>query len=243
MKITPIKTRPFLPPKDDIFDLLDQSINQLQEGDILFITSKVVAIHQGLCEKIEEVPNKDDLIKQEAQYSIDRSKCPGGYVVLTIKDGFLIPTSGIDESNSNGYYVLFPKDSSKIAKEICEYLKQKFKIQNLAVVITDSTSRPLKKGVTGFATGFYGLKPLKSYIGQKDIFGREIKMSQLSIVDSLSSIAVMYMGEGDECTPFLKISNCSKVEFTQEETFKDYQIPLEDDIYYSVLKNFKKNAN
>ena len=76
MKITPIKTRP-LPPKDDIFDLLDQSIDQLQEGDVLFITSKVVAIYQGLCEKIEEVPNKDHLIKQEAQYFIDDQNAQG----------------------------------------------------------------------------------------------------------------------------------------------------------------------
>ena len=241
MQIQAIKTRPILPPKDDIFKLIDQSVNQLQERDILFITSKIIAIHQGLCEKIEDVQNKDDLIKKESDYFIDRSKCPGEYVVLTIKDGFLIPTSGIDESNSNGYYILFPENSSKIAKEICEYLKQKFKLQNLAVVITDSTSRPLKKGVTGFATGFYGLEPLKSYIGQKDIFGREIKMSQLSIVDSLAAIAVMYMGEGDECTPFLKISNCSQVKFTRQENFKDYQIPLRDDIYYSVLKNFHQH--
>ena len=241
MQIQAIQTRPFLPPKDDIFKLIDQSISKLIEGDVLFITSKIIAIHQGLCKKIEDCPNKDDLIKKEADHFIDRSKCPGGYVVLTIKDGFLIPTSGIDESNSNGYYVLFPDDSSKIAKEICIYLKNKFKLQNLAVVITDSTSRPLKKGVTGFATGFYGLEPLKSYIGQKDIFGREIKMSQLSVVDSLAAIAVMYMGEGDECTPFLKISNCPQVKFTRKETFKDYQIPLRDDIYYSVLKNFHKH--
>ena len=49
------------------------------------------------------------------------------------------------------------------------------------------------------------------------------------------------MGEGDECTPFLKISNCPQVKFTSKETFKDYQIPLRDDIYYSVLKNFHQH--
>ena len=159
MQIQAIKTRAFLPPQDDIFKLIDQSIDELKEGDVLFITSKIIAIHQGLCKKIEDCPNKDDLIIQEADHFIDRSKCPGGYVVLTIKDGFLIPTSGIDESNSNGYYVLFPDDSSKIAKEICIYLKNKFKLQNLAVVITDSTSRPLKKELQVLQQAFMDLNP------------------------------------------------------------------------------------
>jgi len=240
MKITAIKTRTFQPPKDDLFQVLEASLTQLKENDVVFITSKVLAIHQGLCIPMSEVPNKDDLIIQESEAYIPRNQCPGDYVVLTIKDGFLIPTSGIDESNSKQHYILFPEASSLFAKEICNFLKLKFNLTNLAVVITDSTSRPLKKGVTGFATGFFGLKPLKSYIGKKDLFGREIKMSQLSIVDSLSAIAVMYMGEGDESTPILVISDCPLVEFTRQETFQDYQVKLTDDIYYPLLKNFNQ---
>ena len=45
---TPIKTRLVHPPKDDIYDILD-SLPALEEKDIVFITSKILGIHQGRC--------------------------------------------------------------------------------------------------------------------------------------------------------------------------------------------------
>ena len=32
------------------------------------------------------------------------------HMTLTIKQGMLIPTAGIDESNGDGYYILWPRD-------------------------------------------------------------------------------------------------------------------------------------
>jgi F420-0:gamma-glutamyl ligase len=46
MQFIPIKTRPLLPPKDDLFDVLDTYVTGIQDGDIIFITSKILAIHQ-----------------------------------------------------------------------------------------------------------------------------------------------------------------------------------------------------
>jgi len=42
MKIIPIKTRKVNPPKDDIYDILDNYCTNLQEGDVLLITSKII---------------------------------------------------------------------------------------------------------------------------------------------------------------------------------------------------------
>jgi F420-0:gamma-glutamyl ligase len=46
MKFIPVKTRALLPPKDDVYKELERSLPKLKEGDVLFIASKVLAIHQ-----------------------------------------------------------------------------------------------------------------------------------------------------------------------------------------------------
>jgi F420-0:gamma-glutamyl ligase len=66
MEFIPIKTRPLLPPQDNLFEIMDEYLPDLNEGDILFITSKVVAIHQGLCIKNDSKVSKKELIEKEA---------------------------------------------------------------------------------------------------------------------------------------------------------------------------------
>jgi F420-0:gamma-glutamyl ligase len=46
MTFTTIKTCPMLPPQDDLYAILDIYINDIQDGDVVFITSKIIAIHQ-----------------------------------------------------------------------------------------------------------------------------------------------------------------------------------------------------
>lgn len=240
MQFIPIKTRIFLPPKDDIYKLIDESFPKLQEKDIVLVTSKILAVHQGLCVPIDSVTDKDKLIIEESEKYIPRDECPNGYVLLTVKNKTLIPTSGIDESNGDGYYILWPREINKSAKEICEYLKNKHGLKDLAVIITDSHTIPLRYGVLGISIGFYGLNPLIDHIGRPDIFGREIKMSRTNVVDALSVAGVLLMGECDEKIPFLVIRDADFVEFTIEDMYEDFVIPEDEDIYYPLLKVFRE---
>lgn len=235
-----VKTRVITPPKDDIYNVMDEYLPPLQEGDVLLVTSKVLGIHQGECLSQKEVKDRDALIKKEADVFIPREECPHGYVVLTIKGNTLIPSAGIDESNANGYYILWPKETNKLAKEICERLKQRFAIKKLAVIITDSHTIPLRRGLVGISIGFFGLNPLRDYRGKEDIFGRKLKISQSNVVDSLATMGVLLMGEGAEQTPMVIVRNADFVEFTEEETQGDVLIPIEEDIFYPLLKVFHK---
>ena len=97
---------------------------KLKEKSIIVITSKVVAIWQGNCIKIDSKINKDELVKKEADLYIDRKKVPGEFVMLTIKNNILIPTAGIDESNANGYYILWPEKPFDAAKKIYDFIKK-----------------------------------------------------------------------------------------------------------------------
>lgn len=240
MQFIIVKTRAFLPPRDNIYNLLDNHLPKLSEGDIVVITSKVLAIHQGRCVKIDESIKKDELIKQEADAYISRRQVPGGKVVLTIKHHTLIPSSGIDESNANGYYILWPKNINSLLKKIHKYLTRRRKIKKLGIITTDSHTIPLRYGVVGISIGFYGFEPLLDYRGKKDIFGRKLMMTQSNIADALAAISVLLMGEGKEKQPIVVIRGADFITFTKRDTWRKIIVPKEIDIYEPLLKVFKQ---
>lgn len=232
MIIKAIKTRDFIPPKDDLFDLLD-SISSLEENSVVAITSKVVAIGEGSCIEVSKI-DKDELIKREADKYLSREEVPDALAIQTIKNNMIVASAGIDESNGNGYFILWPRNPQDSAKKIWQFLKNKFKLNYLGIIITDSRLTPLRSGVVGYAIGFYGFNPIKDYIGKKDIFGREFKMETSNIPDSLASAAVLEMGEGAERQPIAIISDVS-LEFSN----KDYSLDIEPkkDIFYPFLSS------
>ena len=243
MFIKAIKTKPFIPPKDDLLSLIEESFSglNLKERSIIVITSKIVSIWQGRCLKIDSIKDKDDLIKEEADLYIDRDKVPKGYIMLTVKDNILIPTAGIDESNSNGYFILWPKNPFKAAKQIYNFIKKSCHLNNFGIIITDSHCIPSRWGVTGISIAYYGFYPLKDYRGTKDIFGREMKISQSNIADSLATAAVFVMGEGNEQTPIAIIEDIDFVRFEEFDPTDSnpLEIDKDDDIYAPLLKAIK----
>ncbi len=242
MLIKAIKSRKFLPPKDDLLSLIKESFMglHLKEKSIIVITSKIVAIGQGRCVKISKEINKDDLIKKEADMYIGRDKVPHGYVVLAIKDNILIPSAGIDESNANGYYILWPEKPFEAAKGIYDFIKQKYHLRQFGVLITDSHCTPMRNGIMGVGIAYHGFYPLKDYRGQKDIFGRKLKMSQTNIIDSLAAAAVYVMGEGGEQTPMAIIEDAGDIRFGEFKNTKEImKINIDEDIYSPLLKSAK----
>ncbi len=227
-----------LPPKDDLYQVLDEFLPQLQEGDILLVTSKVVGIHQGRCMPVEGA-DKDALIRQEAEQYLERDAAALYPVMLTIKHHTLIASSGIDESNANGYYILWPADIQRTAREIREHVRKKTGITNLGIIITDSHSLPLRWGVLGVAIGYAGFEPLRDLRGKPDLFGRPLVMTRQNVPDAIAAFGVMLMGEGSECTPLL-IARGLNVEFTDKDTDEDFWIEEKDDMFKPLLAVFKK---
>ena len=243
MVINPIKTRPFMPPKDDLFALLKEALpsDTIKDNSIIIITSKIVSIWQGRCIKIDDVKDKDKLIQSEAELYLPRDKVPEGYVMLTIKNNIMIPTSGIDESNANGYYILWPKNPFETAKNIYNFLKDEFNLKNFGVIISDSHTVPLRWGTMGIALSYWGFYPLKDYRGTKDIFGHEMKISQLNIADSLATAGVLSMGEGNEQTPIAIVNDILSIKFGDFDFEKNNPLAIarEEDIYGPLLNNIK----
>jgi len=237
MIVKSIKTRKITQQDNDIFPILDRFLPRLKERSILAVTSKIVAICEGRTLAMKNV-DKDKLIKQEADYYIPRQKSKHS-IVLTITHNTLIASAGIDESNGNGSYVLWPVNPQKTANQIRQYLVKRFSVKEVGVIITDSKTTPLRRGTTGFTLAHSGFSALTNYIDQPDIFGRALKMTQANIADGLGAAAVLMMGEGSEQTPLAVIEDIPFVKFQQRNPTKkelnELRIPLQEDLYALLL--------
>lgn len=222
-----------------LFPILDQYLPKLSEGNIVVITSKIVSICQGRVVANSGTADKYALIRSEADAVIEDEKLKRLGVILTTKDDILIPNAGIDESNGNGYFILWPKDIHKIVADIWQYLRKKYKLKHVGVIITDSHTTPLRWGTTGMGLAWAGFETLNNYIGKPDIFGRKLRVTKASILDGLSAAAVLTMGEGNEQTPLAVIRDASFVTFQDRPPTKSeieaIRITLEDDIFSPLL--------
>ena len=156
----------------------------------------------------------------------------------TVTRGVMVGSAGIDESNGNGYYVLYPKDPYQSAKRILSWFKKSYNLKNIGIIITDSTSTPLHRGAIGFALSYAGFDPLRDYRGTCDLFGREIKSEMSNIPDSLAAAAVAVMGECDERIPVAIIRGLHNITFISNGRSKSdetYVVAPEDDIMAPIL--------
>ncbi len=238
MKAKAIKTERLDPQKFfDLIKFLDQYLGDIKDGTVLAISSKIVAVSQGRVVEKNGV-DKDQLIKENSELFLKPTR--GDYdSILTITNNTLQIAGGVDESNANDLYILLPENPQSVANKVRENFAQKYGLKKFGCIIIDSRSTPLRRGVVGVGLAFSGFKPVYSYIGKKDLFNRELKVSETNLVDSLASVANLSMGEGDESTPMVLINDISNIEYqprnpTQEELdyfFFDYQI----DLYWDII--------
>jgi coenzyme F420-0:L-glutamate ligase len=228
MQIIPIKT-PLFNKNNNLFNFILNNTPKLENGDILAITSKIVALSDGA---VGEVKDKEKIITKLAKKVI---KTPWALMTLT-GDGWCI-NAGIDESNANHKIILLPKDIFRTAETIRKKLAKHFKLKKLGVLITDTKSLPLRMGTIGRAMGYAGFLPLKNYIGKKDLFGKKSRFTKSNLADALAATAVLNMGEGDEQIPLAIIKN-APVKFSNKKGIVLSILP-EKDIYSFVYRNKK----
>lgn len=230
MQVLPIKT-PLLqknfPLEETIAKTLRINHAIPKNGDILVISSKIVALSQERLvdlrkikpsmramrlakkyRKFHEDPRLVELILREADKVF-----PGDFLT-TLKDGVIIPAAGIDLSNApKGFAILWPKNSKKVAQNLWKNLRRKFRLKKLGVVICDSHCQPLRWGTIGLTLAWAGFFGVEDARGQKDIYGKHLRLTRKAVADNLASSALLVMGEAGEKIPFAVISG-APVKFT-----------------------------
>src|SRR3989338_2274232 len=234
MIIRPIKTHVFQ-EGDDLFAFITDYFKKLPEKSVVVITSKIVALAERRTAIAENAQMKEKLIRAESEFAI-----PTKYVWLTVKDGMVMASAGIDESNANGKLILLPKDSFKTARLLRNKLRQRYDVRNLGVLITDSRTVPLRAGVTGVAVGYAGFRGIKDYRDTPDIFGRKFEFSRTNMADGLAAAAVLVMGEGNERQP-LAIIESAPVEFSDNVNRRELYIDIQEDMYRPLFSTFPKH--
>ncbi len=234
MQLIPVKTRILTPPKDDLYQVLEKFLPAIQEGDVLLISSKVVAVHQGRSVAVTDA-NKTKLVEESADFIIYREYSG---VPLTVTNHAFLGAAGIDESNGDGHYILLPENMFVFAKEMHTYLCQKYSLTKLGVVITDSHSGPFRYGATGVALAWWGINPMEDHRGRADLFGRKIQYERSNLVDGLAAGAVVVSGEVNECIPVVIARDVPRLTFTDENTKDQLLVPYQEDLFRVLFEKY-----
>lgn len=242
MIVTPIKTD-ILHINDDFFNFLNKFIPTDLENKVLVVTSKVLAMSEGSVVKPSGKFDKpSDEVHEIAKKLVDRYTEPTDSkynIMLTVIHNCLLMNGGIDSSNSQGHFILLPKDPYKWATDIWNYLRKKHNLKNFGVIVTDSRAFPFKWGSIGTALAFCGFKALHTWVGEEDLFGRKLEMTYVGVAEGIAIAAVLEMGEAAEAQPFCLVENISQIEFVDEPVSKEeidfLNIDIEDDAYAPIL--------
>jgi dihydrofolate synthase / folylpolyglutamate synthase len=237
LTVTPVECAVFHESEDLLAYLTSQLAGKVREGQVVAITSKIVSLAEGRVVPKGGRP-KRELVEEEAGVYLGEGNHG---VELTITHGLLIPSAGIDESNSeSGGYILYPADPFASAAAIGGALRRHFGLTKLAVILTDSHSSPLRLGVTGLSLAHWGLRGTNSLVGAPDIFGKQLKFTSVNVVDSLAAMAVFVMGEAANRCPLALVEN-AEVEFTGRTDPAEIRVEPERDLYWPLLKDrFRK---
>ncbi len=234
MQLVPVHTRVLVPPKDDLQAVLALALPPLYDGDVLCLSSKVVAIHEGRTVAMD-IAKKQELVETESSFSIPRPYWPSP---LHVRDHAFLGAAGVDESNGNGYYVLLPEDSFRSAEKLYTWFTATYGLTHGGVVIVDSHSVPFRYGATGIALGWHGIVPLEDCRGKEDIFGRSLQYERSNIVDGLAAAATVVMGETNEQIPAVVVRDIPRLTYTKERTRDQIFVPFREDTFRVLYEQY-----
>lgn len=214
IKVIPLRILKNVEPGDKIYRLILRSmISQKQKfanGDIVVIAQKIVSKAEGRIVPLSSLTPSAKAIQLAKVYKKDARvlelilrhsknivKIANGVIISETKHGFVCANAGIDQSNiikSNENALLLPDNPDASANQIMNMLREKTN-REVAVIIADSFGRPFRNGQTNVAIGIAGLNAIKSYIGEDDMFGKKLKVTEIAVVDELASAAELVMGK------------------------------------------------
>lgn len=231
-----------------VLECLRSAEVELESGDVVAVASKLVSYAQGRVVRLEDVEPSEEAKELGRKYEMDprlaelilreAEQVLGGVkgFLLTLKFGALVPNAGVDLSNApEGCAVLPPENPQLEAEKLRRELEEELGVK-LGVVVVDSFVQPLRLGTVGLAVGFSGFEPVRNYVGKNDLWGRQLKVSNLQVADSVATAAHLLMGEGSEGVPVVVLKG-APVELTDEEmSYEEACMPADRCLFFSAFK-------
>lgn len=211
-----VENIPLIQAGDDLPSIICENL-ELQDRDIVIIASTVVAKAEGEIFRLEDITPGKVALEIAArngkdarfiQAVLSRSRevlVEKPFMLVTTLAGHTCVNAGVDDSNIEDGFLLYPPvnpdaSASKLGQKL-----EKLSGKALSVIVTDTNGRAFKIGQTGAAIGVYKIKPIKRWIGEKDLFGRVLEITEEAIADELAGAANLLMGEGAGGIPVVVI--------------------------------------
>ncbi len=238
---------------DDLAELIIKATQtrgiSIEDGDVLVVAQKIVSKAEGRvfqlknvkpsekAEKLAKITLKDpDFVEHVLQASRKIVKASSEILIVENENGIICINAGIDKSNVEGEdsYALLPRDSDDSARRIRQKIME-VTGKKVAVIVSDTYSRPFRKGQADFAIGMAGINPFRDYRGEKDLYNYFLKVKNIAIVDEIAAAAELVMGQGSEGIPVAIIRNLEKAELTGEHSISDLFISRQEDLFKGTL--------
>ena len=183
----------------------------LADGDIVAVTQRVVSKAEGRVYPLDDFPpspfaiayarrtEKDprvvEAVLRESKRIIRQA---GGVLITETHHGFKMANAGVDASNVGGQDLvcLLPVDPDASCRRLRDAIRARTGAE-VAVVMTDTFGRPWRLGQTNIAIGVAGMKPMRDYIGQRDLDGHVLRVTMICVADEVAGAAEMVMGKLD----------------------------------------------
>jgi coenzyme F420-0:L-glutamate ligase/coenzyme F420-1:gamma-L-glutamate ligase len=213
LQVVGIVGLPEVRPGDDLpFLIIEAARRQgtsIRDGDVLVVTQKVVSKAEGRLVHLREVQPSErarevakvtgrdarlvEVILRESRRIVRQE---GQVIITETKHGFVCANAGVDASNVGGgdLVALLPEDPDRSAEGIRQAMREKAGA-SVAVIISDTFGRPWREGHTNVAVGVAGMSPVRDYVGQRDPFGYELRVSTMAVADELAGAAEPVMGK------------------------------------------------
>jgi coenzyme F420-0:L-glutamate ligase/coenzyme F420-1:gamma-L-glutamate ligase len=200
---------------EKIVDACKENGLQVEDGDIIVVAQKIVSkaedrvvtlkglVPSQAAQKLAGLTGKSprfvELVLKETKKVLKASR---DILLVEDKRGLVCISAGIDKSNvgGRGKYVLLPGDPD-VSADRCRLRIRELTRKNVGVIVSDTYSRPFRRGQVNFAIGVSGVKIFKDYRGKKDLFGHVLRVKNVAVVDELAAAAELLMGQAEEAVP------------------------------------------
>lgn len=202
----------------------------LQQGDVLTVSSKVLATVEGAAIDLRTIEvsaeaaswakkhERSPAFRQAVLNELDRlhgsildeaSKYMRSQVQPTGMETGVILTAaaGLDESNiAEGFAIGWPLHPVESATKLRQNIQKVLDI-DIGIIISDSCLLPRRLGVIAQALVVVGFDPIVSHIGKPDLHGRPLLVTNEAIADQLATAANFIMGNADQAIPAAILRN------------------------------------
>lgn len=253
LEIIALDGLPLLRPGDELARLIVERAKRIGTGirswDVIVVGQKVVSKSERRVVDLNNIkPSKRavELSKKTGKRAefVEIVLRDSKRVLRASKDAFIVKTrlgstclnGGVDKSNVEGdsTYALLPRDPDASARKLRSRISR-LTGKKIGVIISDTRSRPFRKGQVEEMIGIAGINPLIDYRGGKDLFGYQLRFKNVNVADELASAAELVMGQGREATPAAIIRGLKRITFQERASSRNVAVMAKEDLFRGTL--------